>query len=225
MRMLNLSLSTICRWGVCLWVITALPAAAVPPAYVGRLGNAEEPALRPYKWAWHGVKAFVFQTQDQLVRGNMEFPVLGTVKGFRGVRWGTVELLESTARGMVFAPLPERGTQAWKKLQPWNRTIEDELFLKNSCDLAFSWWFFPALKALDYVHVDNPETVDTKLKEAAQVRGERDKAYHERNQSRHPENTVSESSRRRAREEYVGYRLPQPSTKTVADVPVMRKRP
>ena len=96
--------------------ILAMGAAfGVEAAYEGDLGNAEEPALRPYKWVWHGAKSLVYQTGKSFKEGNMKTPVLGTVETGRGLRRGAVELAESTYRGGVFAPVPrEKG--AYKDL-------------------------------------------------------------------------------------------------------------
>ena len=104
--------------------LTPFAAMAVEPAYFGQFGNAEEPALRPYKWMWRGVKALFYQTGHGFVHGNMRTPVLGTAETFRGLRKGTFELSESTYRGLSFAPVPPKGD--YKKLSSFNEMIDGD---------------------------------------------------------------------------------------------------
>jgi len=140
-------------------VIAALPAFpdAVEPQYEGIYGNPETPALRPYKWLWHGVKSLFYHTGKSFAKGNMGTPVLGSVEGLRGLRKGTVELGESAFKGALFTPVPQKNY--YKGLHNANETIGDEPFLKNLSDFAFSLPFFPLMKVLD----EHPGISDDKV--------------------------------------------------------------
>lgn len=76
-------------------------ADVVKAAYEGRLGNPEEPALRPYKGIWRGVKALIRCPLEAVAEGNRKFPVLGTVEVFRGLRRGTIEFATNSYAGMA----------------------------------------------------------------------------------------------------------------------------
>jgi hypothetical protein len=187
----------------------AMPGAfAVEPAYKGQFGNNEEPALRPYKWLYRGVKSLVYHTGDQLVEGNAHTPFVGSVQGLRGLRRGTVELGESLYRGGVYAPVPPR--DSYKSLSSANTYIENDLFLRNSTDFVFSWYFFPAQKAVDYYPLEGNTKVGLRMKEAREVRMARDAAAAEREKKDPREDRV-----KRAQRDYIGDRADYGTKKSV----------
>lgn len=112
------------RLGLLALVLIAGGAMAVEPAYLGPYGNAEEPALRPYKWAYQGVKGFFWHSGQGLREGNLKFPVIGTVELGRGVRRGSFELGESIYRGLSFARTPEK-VHEYRNLHVANEAIEE----------------------------------------------------------------------------------------------------
>lgn len=189
------------------------PAQAVEPAYVGRMGNAEEPALRPYKWMLHGVKSLFYQTGNSFVRGNMHFPILGTAETGRGLRRGAFEVVESTYRGSVFA-IPPRGKGSYKELGSMNEYIEDDLLLRNTTDFAFSLYAYPAMKYVDHYPLEDDEKVDIRLDRAETIREERRAAQKARNETRSrqeaeaagAEEVEPESDVKRAQRHYIGER-------------------
>ena len=176
--------------------------------YRGPLGNEEEPALRPYKWMYQGIKSLFYHTGDQFVEGNLHAPVVGSVQGLRGVRRGTMSLGESTYRGLVFAPVPPRNH--YKSLGALNEAIEADMLTRNGSDFLFSWYFFPVQKAID----NNPPEGDTKvairMKEAKDTREARDEAARAR---KNAEN-ANESSVERAQRDYIGARADYGTPKT-----------
>lgn len=87
-------------------LVAALTSAAIEPAYRGPLGNPEEPALRPYKAFWRGLKALKYHTLHAAKEGDQKVENWGYVESVRGVRRGLVELLGSTYLGMA-GSLPE----------------------------------------------------------------------------------------------------------------------
>lgn len=169
-------------------------ASAIEPAYTGPLGNAEEPALRPYKWLWHGTESLFFQTGKSLEKGNMKFPVIGTVEGCRGVRRGVVEFGESAYKGAVFAPVPqEKG--AYKELGKANEVIEAEPLLRNASDFACSLYAFPVLIAVDKCPLESDEQVAKRQEKAKETREARKAAR--------PKPDPNKSEVQRAQEKYV----------------------
>ncbi len=115
--------------GFLVLTIVACGAYAVPPAYEGPMGNPEEPALRPYKWFWRGMKALVYHPVKSLVEGNVKTPVLGTAEVFRGVRRGMVENEASIWMGMMGAQV-----RPTKEVGKANKFIEDDILLRNVAD-------------------------------------------------------------------------------------------
>ena len=109
-------------------------ASAVPPAYEGRLGNPEEPALRPYKWMWRGIKALAYQPAKAFRKGNIKTPGLGSVEVFRGLRKGVVELDESVMRGAMGTVPPPAGN--YKELGKANAKIDKSPLLRNAADVT-----------------------------------------------------------------------------------------
>ena len=105
---------------------------AVPPAYYGPMGNAEEPALRPYKWLWRGMKALAYRPVKGFKEGNLKTPVLGTVEVVKGVRQGLIEFDESIFRGLIGSAPPGRGD--YKRLRSVNAYIELEPLLNALAD-------------------------------------------------------------------------------------------
>ena len=113
---------------------------AIPPAYTGPLGNPEEPALRPYKWLWHGTKAFAYHPVASFRDGNLRTPGLGSADFFIGLRRGSVEMDEAIFRGLVFAEPPKR--DAYKQIGAANRYIEHNPVLCNVADFIAANYFF-----------------------------------------------------------------------------------
>ena len=83
-------------------------ANAVPPAYTGQFGNPEEPALRPLKWTWLGVKSLVQSTKDGLASGVEKDPASMIGEGAVGAAKGSGNLAEHVGHGIVGAPLPPK---------------------------------------------------------------------------------------------------------------------
>lgn len=113
---------------------------AVPPAYTGPLGNPEEPALRPYKWLWHGTKAFAYHPVASFRDGNLRTPGLGSADFFIGLRRGSVEMDEAIFRGLTYAEPPKR--DAYKQLGAANKYIESNPVLCNVADFIAANYFF-----------------------------------------------------------------------------------
>jgi len=189
---------------VALATVMPVHAGVVAPAYEGSYGNPEEPALRPYKWMWRGVKSLFYQTGHGFKHGNMSTPVLGTAETFRGVRKGTFELLESTYRGINFAPVPPKGS--YKETSKVNAFIDGEKVRSNVSDLAFSLYAFPVLKFVDCQPAENESRVYIRNERAKDIREER----YEARKAREPEMTDVE----RAQRNYLGDRYPTNSGKT-----------
>ncbi len=90
-------------------VFLCVSGYAVPPAYEGPFGNPEEPALRVIKWPWLGLKKLVVSTHEGLKSGMAKESLCETGKdGTSGAWQGSKTLVDHTARGMVYAPLPEK---------------------------------------------------------------------------------------------------------------------
>lgn len=108
-------------------ILLALAGAAtgVEPAYRGPMGNAEEPALRPVKWLWHGAKALAYQLTDG-VRDTREDRRLRTMlRGTgQGAGQGVVEVVESAFRGAIGSQVPHK--QAYKEHALVNRWIVEQ---------------------------------------------------------------------------------------------------
>jgi len=117
---------------IVLLLTSTFAAHAVPPAYVGPLGNPEEPAMRPYKWLFRGVLALLAHPVIAFKEGNMKTPVLGSVEVVRGLRRGAIELDESIFRGLVFTPPPPPGS--WKEMGYVNTFLERDPFLAYLAD-------------------------------------------------------------------------------------------
>src|SRR5690606_13039009 len=94
-------------------------------------GNPEEPALRPYKGLWRGIKAFTFNVVRSIDYGNRKFPGLGMVEIGRGVRYGAIELASSTYTGMMGSR--PRPTRDYGRL---NEFIDSDMLLRNAANLA-----------------------------------------------------------------------------------------
>jgi hypothetical protein len=99
------------RWYAAILLLAVLctgVAGAVPPAYTGQFGNAEEPALRPYKWTWLGLKSLVQSTKDGLASGVEKDPASMLGEGAVGSVKGTGSLAAHMGHGIVGAPLPPK---------------------------------------------------------------------------------------------------------------------
>lgn len=91
--------------------------------------KVEEPALRPYKGMWRGVKAFGYQCVKSVAEGNKKCPVFGTLELSRGIRKGTVELVSSTCKGASGSkPAPV------EEISKANDVIDNNPVLKNTTD-------------------------------------------------------------------------------------------
>lgn len=120
---------------VMLSIMTSV-AYGLQPVYEGQYGNPEEPALRPYKWMWRGLKAFVYQPARAFKEGNLRAPFLGTCQTFRGVRKGMVEFDESIFRGAMFSVPPQAGNpkHGYKRTLRANEIIDSDPVLRNTAD-------------------------------------------------------------------------------------------
>ena len=150
---------------------TFTAAAAVKPAYVGVYGNPEEPALRPYKWMWRGFKAFWYQTGINFRNGNLHTPVIGSTHALRGARMGTFEILESTFKGAVFAPVPPKGD--FRKTRSINNRLSEDKGLSELSDFAFSWFAYPVIKLVDKYPVHDDQEVQEMLQRRDEVQAAR----------------------------------------------------
>lgn len=184
-------------------LVAPLAAVAVPASYEGPYGNPEEPALRPYKWMWRGVKALFYQTGYGFKHGNMRTPVLGTAETFRGLRKGTFELGESVYRGLSFAAVPPKGQ--YKETMRLNAMVDKEKASSNISDLVFSVYAFPVLKFVDRYPAENEDRVKVREERARATRAAQDQAE----AARKPEMDPVE----RAQREYLGDRYPKNSRK------------
>lgn len=160
-------------------------AHSVEPAYTGSFGNAEEPALRPYKWVWQGTKSLFYHTGNSFVRGNMNRPILGSPEVLRGVRRGTVNFGESVFNGLVFAPIPMKNE--YKDFGKINQVLERDMLLRNTSDLAFSGGYFISIKSNDWAPWDDDEIVQRRLDKAKQIRADRKAAQEAREAAREKE--------------------------------------
>ncbi len=143
---------------------------AVEPTYKGPMGNAEEPALRPYKWMVRGAKALVYQTGKSFQRGNMKTPVLGTVDVGRGLRRGLVEAGESVFKGAIGSP-PPLVKGEYKKTGKANEVIEEDMVFRNAADgLVSGVWFWAGQKVHDRHSMETDEQVDIRLARAKETR-------------------------------------------------------
>jgi hypothetical protein len=147
---------------------TLSAAAAVKPAYVGPYGNPEEPALRPYKWMWRGVKALFYQTGTHFRDGNLHTPVVGSTHALRGLRKGTFEILESTYKGMLYAPVPPRGD--FKQLRAANTHIDQSNGLYHLVDFGFSWFLYPVIRVVDEYPVNDDTEVQLMIERHKEIR-------------------------------------------------------
>ncbi len=123
--------------------VLATTVWAIEPAYNGPLGNPEEPATRPYKAMYRGLKALFIQPVRGFQRGNDKMPGIGSVEVFRGVRHGGVELVESTYTGMAGKRQPSH-----EELQTMNNFIDSDRRLAALADgvtaAALLHWSFGA---------------------------------------------------------------------------------
>ncbi len=169
------------------WLIAALccctSASAVEPAYVGPMGNPEEPALRPIKWALNGVGALFYQTGKGFRDGNMNTPVLGSAETLRGLGIGTIELGESTYNGLVYKPLTDR--KEYKKTHRLNKRVDEDLLLRNVRDGASSLILYPAVKLNDHYPAENDAKKEARLEKAKETREARKEAAEKRDPHKH----------------------------------------
>ena len=152
-RVVRVLLATVLLWtGV---------SFAVEPAYIGPMGNYEEPALRPYKWLWHGVRSLSYQTVTSLERGNAKTPGLGTIYGLRGLRLGAVELGQSAFEGAKFAKPPAAGS--YRQTGTANAMIDRDPLLRTVADCGTS-------SVLDYHPYNTLDEQEKALDHAKAVR-------------------------------------------------------
>jgi len=198
---------------IALGVFLSAGAYAVPAAYVGPMGNSEEPALRPYKWMLHGLKALAFQTVDAIDNGNRKTPILGTTEGLRGARRGAVEVGESCFRGLRFSAPPH--AHAYRKTGSTNQVIDNDLLLRNVADYVFVsqllvWangheaWRWGALIWTSQKVLDHYPAVGSVEQERMA-----DKAKMARAMQAKAEAAKKPMTRREAQAAYIGDRIPQ----------------
>ena len=117
-------------------------ADAVPPAYNGPLGNPEEPALRPYKWLFHGVKTLLHHPVARFNEGNSVLPGIGSLEVVRGAREGAVDFVESAYRGFIFSVPPQ--SQEYKRTGKANAFIDqDPLLSSDFVSPGCNWGILP----------------------------------------------------------------------------------
>lgn len=86
-------------------------AAGVPPVSTDQLGNPEEPAMRPVKWAGWGVYSLMDETRKGFMKGAHCSPAAMVYETGFGALRGTASLITHVAKGSVYAPLPDRSKQ------------------------------------------------------------------------------------------------------------------
>ncbi len=183
-----------------LWIILInLPAQSIPPAYCGPLGNAEEPALRPYKWFIRGILAFGHQTKEKFIEGNLNMPIIGTVETGRGIRKGSTELLYSFWKGILFAR-PQQTPQFYKEETNLTKKVEADVVWKNIGDLACTGPAFPVLIAIDHINIQNDAEVKATLQKSREIQ----KARREAQLARSKEPSLSPVEK--AQRNYIGDR-------------------
>lgn len=169
-----------------LLVLTAGVAQAVEPQSTDQFDNPEEPALRPYKWIFHGFKGLVYHPAKSFVDGNMNTPVLGTVEITRGARRGVVRFGESTWNGVLFRPLPEK--DEYQEMGEINEKLEKEKHDKFLLDalsnlpvsIALEFPLFPVQVLVDKYPAESDEKVRLRQEEARKTRDSR-KAARDKN--------------------------------------------
>jgi len=116
---------------VVLAVVFCGSAVAIEPTHWGKYGNPEEPATRPYKAFWRGLKAVPYQIHSSKISGRDKVDAeWGRIEGFRGVRRGVVELGHSTWWGMAGTYPPP--VDDFSSTNQW---IEHDRRLAALCDL------------------------------------------------------------------------------------------
>lgn len=169
--------------GVLLAAALGAQAEVVQPAYEGKLGNPEEPALRPYKWALSGIGALFYQTGKHFRDGNMGTPVLGTVNTLRGAGVGSIELGESVYNGLVYRPLVDH--KEFKKLHRANRAIDNDLLARNVRDGLSTGLWYPLLKFNDHYPMEDEEKVQARIAAARAKREAQQAAQEARRTDKH----------------------------------------
>lgn len=112
-------------------ILCVSAAYAVEPAYRGPMGNPEEPALRPVKWAWHGTKALFYHTFIPFKYMREKGLCGSSREAVRGLRRGTVIAGQSVYRGAIGSQVPER--KAYRKIGTANELLEQQEFM-HLCD-------------------------------------------------------------------------------------------
>ena len=107
------------------------PRTAIEPSHWGPYGNPEEPATRPFKAFWRGLKAFRYQFKTTVIEGETKAGYAGGgIQTFRGVRRGLVEIGAGTYMGMAGQyPLPV------EKTHPANVFIDSDRRIAALADL------------------------------------------------------------------------------------------
>lgn len=138
-------------------------AAAVPPAYYGPMGNPEEPAMRPYKWFFHGIKAIMHHPVTKFNQANSVYPGIGTLEAWRGAREGAIDFGESAYHGLICSIPPE--SNAYKETGKANAFIDGDPLLSTVADLPTL-----PLKAIDPHPAALRERMELVEKHAQKVR-------------------------------------------------------
>jgi hypothetical protein len=148
---------------------------AVPPAYCGELGNPEEPALRPYKAFFQGLRALFDRSHEALREGNTKMPVIGSVEVVRGMRRGAIDCVEYTYRS-VAGSLPPRADE-YKKAGSVNKYIDEDRDVTALVDfVSCGGVLFPVVKVVDNHAVKNETKVAARRDEFDQKRAARKEA-------------------------------------------------
>jgi hypothetical protein len=155
-------------------VLIGLASHAVPPAYQGRLGNYEEPALRPFKSFWQAGKAVVYQPMKSLKEGNQKTPLLGSAEAFHGLREGVIDGAEISAQGICGATAPKG--QEYKVKGYANSALDDDIMMRNTADFAFGGgYMWGVQKVVDKYPVNN-ETERIEMERKAKLSNRERKA-------------------------------------------------
>jgi len=178
-----------------------LAAQAVEPAYTGPLGNPEEPALRPFKSFWQGIKALAYFPAKAFENGNSKTAVLGSAETTRGLREGIIELGEHTVRGVKHG-IPERGDE-YREIGSVNDYLTEDATLRNAADCVAGMGICWAIqKGVDRYPAQNEQEREARKRAAQAARVERERKA----ASARAEQEMFESDVERARKRYLGDR-------------------
>jgi hypothetical protein len=146
---------------VLLGMFSGLIAYSIEPSHYGKYGNPEEPAMRPYKALWRGLKAFKYQVNNTVKEGERKAGTTGgQIQFFRGVRRGLVEIGASTYMGMAGSyPTPV------EELHPANVAIEQDARTAALADIPSTVAIFGLLQTGSVGMVFGPGAVTVAQRE------------------------------------------------------------